>query len=128
MKRVVMPMNSLFRRLSRPLRRRMCGSSNTVTLRSPSRPTASAMKRTLPASKASRWLRPRKPSVTNRANTPKRWYRALRIAALAVCGRIAALTRVAQRIPREISSTRQTAAMNAPSGWASAGNPTIAAV
>ena len=53
---------------------------------------------------------------------------ALRIAALAVCGRIAALITVEQRIPSEISSTRHTAAMNAPSGCASAGNPTIAAV
>ncbi|MCY1179378.1 hypothetical protein D9M73_197740 [compost metagenome] len=52
----------------------------------------------------------------------------MRIAALADCGRMAALIRVEQRIPNEISSTRQTAAMNAPSGWASAGNPTIAAV
>ncbi|MNF82428.1 hypothetical protein D3C87_1942590 [compost metagenome] len=50
------------------------------------------------------------------------------MAALAVCGRIAALIRVEQTIPREISSTRQTAAMNAPSGCANAGNPTIAAV
>ena len=86
------------------------------------------MKRTLLLSKMSRWLRPRRPSVTNIANTPKRWYRALRMAALAVCGRIAALTRVEQRIPREISSTRQTAAMKAPSGWARAGRPTMAAV
>ncbi len=50
------------------------------------------------------------------------------MAALEVCGRIAALTRVETRIPREISSTRHTAAMNAPSGWARAGKPTIAAV
>ncbi|MNJ61007.1 hypothetical protein D3C77_567740 [compost metagenome] len=52
----------------------------------------------------------------------------MRIAALADCGRIAALTRVDTRIPREISSTRQTAAMNAPSGCSRAGSPTIAAV
>ena len=106
----------------------MCGSSNTVTLRKPSRPTASAIKRTLLASKPSRWLRPRRPSVTNNANTPKRWYSALRMAALEVCGRMAALTSVEHSIPREISSTRHTAAMKAPSGWARAGSPTIAAV
>ncbi|MNL89562.1 hypothetical protein D3C87_2199590 [compost metagenome] len=52
----------------------------------------------------------------------------MRIAALAVCGRIAALTSVEQRMPREISNTRHTAAMNAPSGCANAGKPTIAAV
>ncbi|MNZ80676.1 hypothetical protein D3C78_993190 [compost metagenome] len=52
----------------------------------------------------------------------------MRIAALADCGRIAALTRVDTRIPREISSTRQTAAINAPSGCCNAGRPTIAAV
>ncbi|MCY1442200.1 hypothetical protein D9M71_585530 [compost metagenome] len=86
------------------------------------------MKRTLALSKPSRWLVPRKPSMTNPANTPKRWYMALRMDALADCGRIAALTAVDTTSPREISSTRQTAAIKAPSGCDNTGKPTIAAV
>ncbi len=50
------------------------------------------------------------------------------MAALADCGRIAALTRVETRMPREISSRRHTAAMNAWSGCCSTGKPIIAAV
>ncbi|MOA52755.1 hypothetical protein D3C78_1761000 [compost metagenome] len=71
------------------------------------------MKRTLLASKRSRGVLPRSASTTTPANTPKRWYKALRMAALADCGRIAALTRVDTRMPREISSTRHTAAIKA---------------
>ncbi|MCY1435602.1 hypothetical protein D9M71_517030 [compost metagenome] len=128
LKRVVMAMNSLFMRTRRPERRRMCGSSKAVTLRRLSRPTASATKRTLLLSKRSRWLSPRNASTTTPANTPKRWYRALRMAALADCGRIAALTKVDTRMPRAISSTLHTAAMNAWSGCSSTGRPIIAAV
>ncbi|MNH33074.1 hypothetical protein D3C79_935640 [compost metagenome] len=128
MKRVVMAMNSLFMRTSRPERLRMCGSSKAVTLRRLSRPTASATKRTLLVSKRSRWLSPRKASTTTPANTPKRWYKALRMAALADCGRMAALTKVETRIPRAISSTRHTAAMKAWSGCCRTGRPIIAAV
>ncbi len=73
LKRVVMAMNSLFMRISRPERRRMCGSSKAVTLRRLSNPTASAMKRTLRVSSWARSLWPRKASTITPAYTPKRW-------------------------------------------------------
>ncbi|MNP66678.1 hypothetical protein D3C76_1624150 [compost metagenome] len=98
-----------------------------LALRRVSRPTAWAAKFTLAVSKACR-SPPSRLSRTNPAKAPKRRYRALRMAAPALCGKIAALTTVATTMPSPTSSKRQTACMKAASGCSVAGMPISAAV
>ncbi|MNG07673.1 hypothetical protein D3C84_909880 [compost metagenome] len=109
-------MNSLFSRARRPLRMRMCGSSKAVALRMFSRLTAAAAKRAVLASKRAVSRPPASPSQAKAAKSRKRPCRVLRRSALVVCGRIRPLTRPVQRMPRLISSTRQSASMKASSG------------
>ncbi|MCY1425743.1 hypothetical protein D9M71_415390 [compost metagenome] len=106
----------------------MCGSSNTVTLRRLSSPTASAAMRALACSKRSASRLPASPVLASPAKSPKRVSSALRSAALLVCGSTTALTTPVQRMPRLISSTRHSACMKAPSGCSVAGMPIITAV
>ncbi|MNE24530.1 hypothetical protein D3C80_1178230 [compost metagenome] len=121
-------MNSWLRRPSRPLRRRMCGSSKALALRRLSSSTASPAKRALSCSRRwpSSW--PCRLAAAKAAKSRKRVASRRRRLALLFCGKISALTSPEQRMPRPISSTRHSACMKAPCGSAMAGRPISAAV